>query len=160
MDRWGGRQIGRQDCHHAVGRGWFDCGMGALSDLKSAAELPRTHFIIHPFFRSTQPHPPTPQHQEEEQPQEEQPDPLKEALEAAEETAATDPKAGIAAYHAVLATPGREGDEAAQRIKEEAIYRCTFFAFCVFAAFVWASALEALALVDRIFSGLHVIRCT
>ena len=85
-----------------------------------------SHACFHPF-RSTQPHSPTPQHQEEEQPQEEQPDPLKEALEAAEETAAADPKAGIAAYHAVLATPGREGDEAAQRIKEEAIYRCAFF---------------------------------
>lgn len=68
--------------------------------------------------------------QAEEPPQEEQPDPLKEALEAAEETAATDAKAGIAAYHAVLATPGREGDEAAQRIKEEAIYRCVC-ALCV-----------------------------
>jgi len=65
------------------------------------------------------------QEQAQQEPQEEeQPDPLKEALEAAEETAATNPAAGIKAYHAVLETPGREGDEAAQRIKEEAIYRC------------------------------------
>ena len=102
--------------------------MGAPSDLKSAAELPCVHSSIR-FDRLN----PTYTHQEEEQPQEEQPDPLKEALEAAEETAATDPKAGIAAYHAVLATPGREGDEAAQRIKEEAIYRCFFFGVLRFA---------------------------
>ena len=148
MDCWGGRQAG--NCRHAVGRGWFDCGMGAPSDLKSAAELPCVHSSIR-FDRLN----PTYTHQEEEQPQEEQPDPLKEALEAAEETAATDPKAGIAAYHAVLATPGREGDEAAQRIKEEAIYRCFFFWRFAFCVLWWRWRRWLASVVSRIDSGSH-----
>lgn len=68
---------------------------------------------------SPPPPPPTTPNQEEE---ESKPDPLKEALEAAEEQAQTHPAQAIAAFHAVLHTPNRD-DEPAQRIKEEAIYR-------------------------------------
>lgn len=50
------------------------------------------------------------------------PDPLKEALEAAEELAQSHPSKAITAFHAIVNTPDRE-DDAAQRLKEEAIYR-------------------------------------
>lgn len=70
----------------------------------------RTSSPFHPFSHLNQ---------EEE---ESKPDPLKEALEAAEEQAQTHPAQAIAAFHDVLHTPNRD-DEVAQRIKEEAIYR-------------------------------------
>eukprot|EP00624_Nannochloropsis_granulata_P005755 evm.model.NODE_4096_length_4686_cov_43.297482.1 len=76
--------------------------------------------LVRPHSHPTHPCPPFSHPNQEEE--ESKPDPLKEALEAAEEQAQTHPAQAIAAFHAVLHTPNRD-DEVAQRIKEEAIYR-------------------------------------
>lgn len=73
---------------------------------------PNTALIIpyHPFCAHT--------HTMQE---EDLPDPLKDALEAAEELSSINPTGAVEAFQRVL--HDTRGDEAAQRIKEESIYR-------------------------------------